>query len=313
MIDPMDESPEATEKLACDLDSSVPDWVIEYPATQAAFQALGIDCSCGGKSLEYVCRERGLSVEAVSARLRQAIDAARRPAGSLESIQVGRPRTLGKAEAADPMDRVWTTGFFKEPVAGPVFLGSTNLAGDGQADLKHHGGPDKAVLAYSANHYAGWRHSLAIPDMPYGAFGENFTVAGLTEADVCIGDIWGIGAEAVVQVSQPRQPCWKLARCWRVKSLAAQVQQTGRTGWYFRVLREGVVTAGLPMTLQERPCPEWTVEQANRIMHHEKHDLRSAAELAALPPISASWRTTLSERVANATHDESPRLIGENG
>src|SRR5690606_18685860 len=108
-------------------------------------------------------------------------------------------------------DRPWTTGFFKEPTLGPVWLGRTNLEGDGQADLVHHGGPDKAVLAYSADHYAAWREVLNNPALPFGAFGENFTIEGLKEADVCIGDTWKVGDEATIQLSQPRQPCWKLA------------------------------------------------------------------------------------------------------
>lgn len=210
------------------------------------------------------------------------------------------------------MDRPWTTGFFKEPVAGAVRLGRTNLEGDGQADTVHHGGPDKAVLAYSAEHYAGWRQTMGKPSLPFGAFGENFTVTGLTEADVCIGDTWQVGDEAVVQVSQPRQPCWKLARRWRIKTLALDVQQTGRTGWYFRVLTEGSVAAGMRLVLQERPHQDWTVERANRVMHTEKSDIATALELAAIPLLSENWRTTLTRRANKQEPDSQKRLIGEN-
>src|SRR5262249_2979764 len=98
------------------------------------------------------------------------------------------------------MDHPWTTGYFKEPVAGPVQLTWTGLAGDGQADLVNHGGPDMAVLVYAAAHYPAWREELKQPQMPYGGFGENFTVTGLTEADVYIGDVCAVGA-AKVQVS----------------------------------------------------------------------------------------------------------------
>jgi MOSC domain-containing protein YiiM len=231
---------------------------------------------------------------------------------TLASIQVSRPRHFGREGAADPMDRPWTTGFYKEPVSGPVRLGATNLDGDGQADLVHHGGPDKAVLAYSAEHYPGWRLAMNNPSLAFGSFGENFTVNGMTEADVCIGDTWQVGDEAVVQVSQPRQPCWKLARRWRIKSLALQVQQTRRTGWYFRVLKEGFVEAGISLSLLERPHPEWTVEQANQVMHAGNHDVAGALELAAIPLLSANWRTTLSRRADNQGHDPKKRLIGEN-
>ncbi len=231
----------------------------------------------------------------------------------LASIQVGLPCQFGEDGAADPMDRPWTTGFYKQSVAGPVRLGVTNLDGDGQADLVHHGGTDKAVLAYAADHYDLWRRELDFPTLPFGAFGENFTVEGMTEADVCIGDIWKVGDEATVQVSQPRQPCWKLARRWRIKTLALQVQETGRTGWYYRVLTEGVVAAGMPLVLAERPHPAWTVLRANRIMHADKDDRQAAAELAAVPTLAASWETTLLRRVEHNVHpDPAKRLIGQN-
>lgn len=232
---------------------------------------------------------------------------------ALQSIQVGLPTHFGREGAADPMDRPWTTGFFKQPVFGPVRLGATNLDGDGQADLDHHGGPDKAVLAYSADHYDAWRRELNNPALPPGAFGENFTVAGITEADVCLGDVWTIGGEAALQVSQPRQPCWKLARRWRLKTLSLQVQESGRTGWYFRVLHEGVVAAGMPLVLVERPHPAWSIARANRVMHTDKNDGRAAAELAALPCLAESWKTTLRRRVEQNIHpDPAKRLIGRN-
>ncbi len=211
---------------------------------------------------------------------------------TLLSIQVSLPRHFGVEGAPDPMDRPWTTGFFKEPVEGPVWLGRTNLVGDGQADRKNHGGPDKAVLAYSAEHYPIWRVELNRPDLPYGAFGENFTIAGLTEETVCIGDVYAIG-EARVQVSQPRQPCWKIARRWRIKDLTARVRETGRTGWYLRVLEEGYVEAGMPVELLERPFPQWTVARATEIMHRRNEDREAAMALAACPALSAVWRESL--------------------
>lgn len=231
----------------------------------------------------------------------------------LLSVQVGVPRRLGVEGAENPMDRTWTSGIFKEPVSGPVRLGQTNLDGDGQADLVHHGGADKAVLAYSADHYPEWRRALDQPNLSFGAFGENLTIAGLSEAGVCIGDVWKIQDEVVVEVSQPRQPCWKLARRWRILSLALQVQESGRTGWYFRVVKEGIVAAGMALTLIERPYPNWTVARANEVMHRDRNDLAAAAELAALPALAANWKATLLRRVeAKIQPDATRRLLGEN-
>ncbi len=145
------------------------------------------------------------------------------------SLQVGQPRTVGGRESSDPFDEVWTTGFFKLPVTDPVWLGTTNLNGDGQADLKNHGGPEKAVNVYPVEHYPYWQQVLGATEFPFGSFGENFTTDGLLETEVCLGDIFEVGS-ALVQVSQPRQPCWKLARRWRIKDLALRVQESW-TNW----------------------------------------------------------------------------------
>jgi MOSC domain-containing protein YiiM len=221
------------------------------------------------------------------------------PTATLTSVQVGMPTRYGDESAADPFGRPWATGFYKEPVVGPVDLGATQLAGDGQADRVNHGGPDKAVCVYSADHYPYWRETLAL-DLPHGAFGENFSVAGLAEPDVCIGDVWALGdatgERARVQVSQPRQPCWKLARRWRLKTLTAQVVENGRTGWYFRVLAPGTVAAGMTLTLLERPCPEWTIARANECMYGDALDRAAAKQLAYLPQLSASWREHFMQR-----------------
>ena len=213
----------------------------------------------------------------------------------ITSIQVGLPQAFGVQDAEEPMDRPWVTGFFKEPVRGEIWLGQTNLVGDGQADLKNHGGVDKAVLAYAAAHYPYWQKQLDLLSLPYGAFGENFTVVGQSEASVCIGDIYTVG-DAQVQVSQPRQPCWKLSRRWRIPDLAQQVKAVGRTGWYFRVIKEGTVEPGLELVLSDRFYPEWTVERANRVMHQERNNRQAAAELASCPLLATDWQKTLMRR-----------------
>lgn len=214
---------------------------------------------------------------------------------TLLSINVGTPRELPPPPKGWPGDPPWrkrVSAIFKEPVGGPVWLGAMNLAGDAQADLKHHGGPERAVNVYSADHFPDWRIRLAQPDLSNGAFGENFTVAGLDEETVCIGDIFAIG-EARVQVTQPREPCWKLARKLDVKDLVKQVRQLRRTGWYLRVLREGYVEAGMQIALLERPHPEWTVARAFAAMRERQGAPEAAAALAAIPALSSGWREAL--------------------
>lgn len=208
------------------------------------------------------------------------------------SIQVGLPKVL------DPEgDKPWTSGFWKETVTGPAAVGWENLSGDGQADLKNHGGPDKAICVYPQDHWAYWEETFGSVLFP-GAFGENFTTEGQIEEEIFLGDIYQCGT-ALVQVSQPRQPCWKLARRWRVKDLAAQVERSGRTGWYLRVLTPGVVEAPQEMVLRERPYPAWSLAEANAIMHHRKTDWDAAGALAACPALSESWRRTLLNRATS--------------
>jgi MOSC domain-containing protein YiiM len=214
---------------------------------------------------------------------------------SLYSIQIGEPKSYGSEDSVDPHDKAWATGFFKTVITNPVFVGPTNIAGDGQADLKNHGGIDKAVLAYSAEHYSRWRTELGMSDMVCGAFGENLTIAGLSESSVCIGDIFRLGS-ATFEVSQPRQPCWKLARRWRMHELTGLVVQNGRSGWYLRVLEEGWIEPQVPVVLIERPNPAWTIARANEILHHRKTDLALTLALADVPRLADSWVEELRER-----------------
>lgn len=213
------------------------------------------------------------------------------------SIQVGMPQTLGDPSAHDPELGPWRTGFFKLPVPGPVQATRLGLQGDGQADLINHGGPDKAILAYAADHYPRWRERLDLPEMSGGAFGENLTIAGLDETQVCIGDTWRIGS-AVLQASQPRQPCWKLARRWGLPQLPKLVVQTGRSGWYFRVLEEGTVTAGDDVTLRERRHPAWTIARCSQALYVKSFPLGAAEELSTLPELSDAWREDLIGRLS---------------
>lgn len=228
----------------------------------------------------------------------------------LHSIQVGQPKLMDG----------WSSGnghpFFsaigKEPIAGRVWLSTNGLAGDAVADRQHHGGPDKAVLVYSARHREFWEQELGRDATRPGAFGENFYVLNISEEDVCLGDCFQVG-QAVLQISQPRQPCWKLARRWQHKGLALMVQRSGCTGWYMRTLAEGYVQAGDRFELIERPNAGWTVRRVSEIRHAQADDavLLAARELAACPGLAPSWRLAL-QRKANGDvlADEEIRLFG---
>jgi MOSC domain-containing protein YiiM len=217
---------------------------------------------------------------------------------TLISIQAGRPRKLGSASGVEPWEKPWRSAFFKSPLSGPVHVGRTNVAGDHQADLRVHGGPDMAVLCYSADHYPTWREELGIPEMGPGGFGENFTIEGLDEWSVCIGDVYSVG-DVIVQVSQPRGPCYKIGYRWRRADLLERVEHSGRHGWYMRVLQEGTVEAGMHVELLERPNADWTVRRAADTHRSKAHD-SAAAELALVAEYAERPRRQLERAIARA-------------
>jgi MOSC domain-containing protein YiiM len=215
--------------------------------------------------------------------------------GVLQSVQVGTPRQFGTAGAVNSMGRPWETSFFRAPSAQPRWLYTTHLEGNAQADTKNHGRPDQAVLLYAAAHYPAWRAELGRPEFGPGGFGENFTVDGLTEATACIGDLYAVG-EAQIRVTGPRYPCWKIERRWGIDGLTARVAETGRTGWFCCVVREGLVEPGLPVTLVERPYPEWTVALVNDFGHFRNQDVETAKALAACPLLVDFWQRLVVRR-----------------
>lgn len=227
----------------------------------------------------------------------------------VRSVQVGLPQEFRSSETTGPTGRPWTSAIVKRSVTGPRRVGWTGLEGDGQADLEHHGGPDKAVLAYAETHYPEWRAELPETEFPAGAFGENLTLEGLSEDTVAIGDEWSNGSVRF-QVSQPRQPCWKLARRLGVPDMVARVQDSLRSGWYLRVLQEGVVEEGDELSLLARPHPAWTVAEASRVMYGVRTDPTAALELAGLPELSASWARTLRLRASGGEQDIKARVMG---
>lgn len=217
----------------------------------------------------------------------------------LLSIQVGLPKRYGTPEARNPMDRPWSSAISKQAVDGPVWVGRFNISGDAQADLDAHGGPEKAVLVYSAAHYPAWRSELERPELPFGAFGENLTVSELDETSVCIGDVYEVG-EALIQVSQPRVPCFKLAYRWRIKDLTARVQRSHRPGWYCRVMREGYIEPGQAFELAGRAHPDWTVRETLIAADERKRDPARARRLAGCELLTEAWRTWLVDETADA-------------
>lgn len=190
------------------------------------------------------------------------------------------------------------TGIFKQPVRGPVAVHWLNLAGDGQADLVHHGGPDKAVYAYSLDHYPWWCEQLGRDALAHGQFGENLTIAGLDEAQLCIGDELQIG-DARFVVTQPRVPCFKLGIRFGDKEMPRRFAESLRSGVYLRVLREGTIEAGDAVQLTARGEGRVAV----RTLFDAYFKPNDRAAMAVLeralsePALSAEWRGQILRRL----------------
>ena len=189
------------------------------------------------------------------------------------------------------------TGIFKRPVDGPVKVGKLNLQGDAQADLAVHGGPDKAVYAYSRKNLEFWRRELGRDDLGPGSFGENLTIDDVADTEIAIGDELEIGTARFV-VTQPRLPCYKLGLALRMPEFPKMFKYSGRNGFYLRVLREGVVRAG--DTVRKVDCPEGScmtvAEFATIATTHTvtPQDFERIRELTALPD---SWKRRLAEEL----------------
>jgi MOSC domain-containing protein YiiM len=207
---------------------------------------------------------------------------------TLVSVRTGRIRSHDRPDW-DEVRSEWRTAFWKEPVPGPVHVGSLGLDGDQQADKRHHGGPEMAVLMYADAHYADWRALAGLEGMGPGGFGENLTVRGTDETEVCVGDVLDVGT-ARLQVSSPRGPCADISRRWNASWLLAKVVEARRTGWYLRVLREGTVTTGDGLTLVERPHPGWTIDRLLALRYDKPRDHAGMAEASRLAAFAPEWR-----------------------
>ncbi|WP_420997976.1 MOSC domain-containing protein [Cupriavidus sp. 30B13] len=229
-------------------------------------------------------------------------------ATAIDSVLLGAVRPFGPQGLPSGID--------KQPAAGAVRVTTLGLVGDGQGDPRHHGGPEKALHHYAFDHYPAWRRDLAplsaeaaaVLSRP-GAFGENLSSAGLTEADVCIGDRFRLGT-ALVEVSQARQPCWKLNHRFGHAGMARAVQQSLRTGWYYRVLEEGELASGDRLALVARPCPGWSLRRLLHVLYVDRLDMAALAEMAALPALAESWRKLARQRLARREVEDMERRLG---
>lgn len=212
-----------------------------------------------------------------------------RPSATIDAVLTGRAVDYTRPGSRSAID--------KRAIEGPVRIGPEGLAGDEQGDRRVHGGPDKAIHHYPRDHYASWQGEVGAHALlqAAGAFGENISTAGITEADVCLGDRLRLGS-ALVEVSQARQPCWKLSDRFGIADMARRVQDSGRSGWYYRVLETGTVQAGDTLALVDRPHPHWPLPRLSELLYRRTLD-RDELHGALALPLVPSWRKLFERRL----------------
>ncbi len=204
--------------------------------------------------------------------------------------------SLFAGDVASPWPGKAPSAIDKSKCAGRVYLTKTGLASDQQADLIAHGGHEKALHHYPEDHYSVWSTELGTNTrFQSGGFGENISTQGIIEDDVCIGDVFSIGT-ARVQISQGRQPCWKLSAHTGEDRMAYLVRKTLRTGWYYRVLEEGEIATGDEMSLLDRPPNAYTVKEVARAFFDPRLDPETARTFAAIETLFTGWRDSFAER-----------------
>ncbi|MEA2933150.1 MAG: hypothetical protein QOI56_1935 [Actinomycetota bacterium] len=210
----------------------------------------------------------------------------------LRAVNVGMPAFLGMHRG-----RPVESGIAKRPVtdAAELWLSNTGLEGDGQADLEDHGGRDKALYAYPSEHLPAWAAELEEPDLGPAPFGENLSTAGWREEDVGIGDRWRWG-DALLEVCQPRWPCYKLAIHRRRGDIGGRLKDSGRTGWYLRVLQEGAVPVAGPMAVVQRHPAGVTVLASHQAARPGHVPPEAIEAILAVEALADEWRGMLSRR-----------------
>jgi MOSC domain-containing protein YiiM len=181
------------------------------------------------------------------------------------------------------------SGIVKTARTGAITVNVLGLDGDEQADLTVHGGPEKAVYAYAASHFPDWAAQFPALSFTGGAMGENLTVSGMAESDICVGDVHAVGT-ALLQVCQPRQPCYKFSLRHGNNRLPKAMVKSGQSGWYYRVLKTGALQAGDSIALHDRPNPDFAFTRLVEIVYHGRATQDEIARLAQMPGLASQWR-----------------------
>ena len=208
------------------------------------------------------------------------------------SVQIGKIRTIKDDSFKE---KQWQTGSYKEPVDVALDVRFDGVIGDEISDLVFHGGPNKVLFANSYENYNEWAKYLKVDSLEYGALAENITMSTIKEEDVYVGDVHKIGT-VILEVSQPRQPCWKISKKHNDKTFKKHIYDTKRTGWYYRVLQEGQISANDEVELISRVSNPISIYKANEILENPKEDEKSTSILINLSVLGEQFKNNLKKR-----------------
>ncbi|DAB40584.1 MAG TPA: molybdenum cofactor biosysynthesis protein [Sulfurovum sp. UBA12169] len=214
------------------------------------------------------------------------------------SVQIGSVTKEGEENSKEFLTKTYETASYKLPVSCGVRVTKNGIEGDFVADTVHHGEVDKAVFANSFKNYESWKNFLGLDALAFGALAENLTFDAIDETDVCIGDVHKIGS-VILEVSQPRKPCWKISRRWQNKHFTKEIYDTGKTGWYYRVIQEGMMAKGDKVELISRQNVLVSIQEANEAFKDPDEHPDTVEKLMQLDVLAPAWKRGLEKRVAN--------------
>lgn len=223
-------------------------------------------------------------------------------------LGVGKVKEYGKKDFKNTLEKPWQSAMKKEKVHGVINASLLGFEGDMVSDTKSHGGVEKAIFANSMQNYKIWKEFLKNDEMSYGDMGENITIDGLDENSVCIGDIHKIG-DLVLQVSQPRKPCFKLSKFFNNTNFTNEIFKTGRTGWYYRVISEGSCKCDDELEIIKKDETNMSIMEINKLFYAPKENMHLLEKFKNLKTITKGWSESIQKRIDGTYNNEYMRSL----
>jgi len=228
----------------------------------------------------------------------------------IKSLQIGKIQQLGDKNSNEFLTRYWESGSFKEAVIDGIVT-FEGIVGDSVSDGENHGGEEKAVFANSYENYPKWCKFLGVDELPFGALAENLTISGLDETTVFLGDIHQI-AGITLQVCQPRKPCWKISRRWQNKNFTNEIYTSGRTGWYYQVLKSGKITKNATIIVSHNDGIKISIIEANQAFREPKKYKSTLLKILEISSLSKKYKESITQRLEGSFNLSYMELKDEN-